>query len=366
MSPSFVQQLAQRAERLAELDFLLAQPDVMADMAQFMALSREHTEVAAVAGRWARHQQRERDLAAAQGLLADPDMAEMAREEVAACQAELTELEAELQRMLLPKDPDDARNAFLEIRAGTGGDESALFAGELARMYTRYAQGEGWRVEVMSESPAELGGYKEVVLRIEGDGAYGRLRFESGGHRVQRVPVTETQGRIHTSAATVAVMPEPDAAEVITLNPADLRIDTFRASGAGGQHINKTDSAVRVVHLPTGMVAECQDGRSQHANKAKALQVLQARLQEKERSERAAKEAATRKGLIGSGDRSDRIRTYNFPQGRLTDHRINLTLYKVQYVMDGDLAEVLQALAHAREAEQLEELEMGASIQGGQ
>ena len=360
MKPFLRTQLARHTDRLAELDFLLAQPDVMADMGQFMALSREHTEVAAVAGRWARFQQREKDLAAANELLDDPDMADMAREEIAAAEAELTELEAELQRMLLPKDPDDARNAFLEIRAGTGGDESALFAGDLARMYTRYAQGEGWRVEVMSESPAELGGYKEVVLRIEGDGAYGRLRFESGGHRVQRVPVTETQGRIHTSAATVAVMPEPDEAEAITLNPADLRIDTFRASGAGGQHINKTDSAVRVVHLPTGMVAECQDGRSQHANKAKALQVLQARLQEKERSERAAKEAATRKGLIGSGDRSDRIRTYNFPQGRLTDHRINLTLYKVAMVMDGDLADVLDALQAVREAEQVAELEVNA------
>ena len=360
MKSSLRHRLTHYTDRLAELDFLLAQPDVMADMGQFMALSREHTEVAAVAGRWARFQQREKDLAAANELLDDPDMADMAREEIAAAEAELTALEAELQRMLLPKDPDDARNAFLEIRAGTGGDESALFAGDLARMYTRYAQGEGWRVEVMSESPAELGGYKEVVLRIEGDGAYGRLRFESGGHRVQRVPVTETQGRIHTSAATVAVMPEPDAAEAITLNPADLRIDTFRASGAGGQHINKTDSAVRVVHLPTGMVAECQDGRSQHANKAKALQVLQARLQEKERSERAAKEAATRKGLIGSGDRSDRIRTYNFPQGRLTDHRINLTLYKVAMVMEGDLADVLDALQAAREAEQVAELEVNA------
>ena len=360
MKPFLRTQLARHTDRLAELDFLLAQPDVMADMGQFMALSREHTEVAAVAGRWARFQQREKDLAAANELLDDPDMADMAREEIAAAEAELAELGAELQRMLLPRDPDDARNAFVEIRAGTGGDESALFAGDLARMYTRYAQGQGWRVEVMSESPAELGGYKEVVLRIEGDGAYGRLRFESGGHRVQRVPVTETQGRIHTSAATVAVMPEPDAAEVITLNPADLRIDTFRASGAGGQHINKTDSAVRVVHLPTGIVAECQDGRSQHANKAKALQVLQARLQEKERSERAAKEAATRKGLIGSGDRSDRIRTYNFPQGRLTDHRINLTLYKVAMVMDGDLADVLDALQAAREAEQVAELEVNA------
>ena len=340
-----------------ELDFLLSRPDIMSDMAQFMKLSREHTEVSAVADRWARFQQREQDVAAAQDLLQDPDMADMATEEIAAAQAELAALEAELQRMLLPKDPDDARPAFVEIRAGTGGDESALFAGDLARMYTRYAANQGWRVEVMSESPAELGGYKELVLRVDGDDVYGKLRFESGGHRVQRVPVTETQGRIHTSAATVAVMPEPDEAEAITLNPADLRIDTFRASGAGGQHINKTDSAVRVVHLPTGIVAECQDGRSQHANKAKALQVLQARLQEKERSERAAKEAATRKGLIGSGDRSDRIRTYNFPQGRLTDHRINLTLYKLALVMEGDLSDVIDALRAAREAEQMAELE---------
>ena len=359
MKPFLRDQLQRYAARLGELDFLLSRPDIMADMAQFLKLSREHTDVAAIAGRWARFGQREADLAAARELLQDADMAELAREEIAAAEAELAELEAELQRMLLPKDPDDARNAFLEIRAGTGGDESALFAGDLARLYTRYAAGRGWRVEVMSESPAELGGYKELVLRIAGDGVYGALRFESGGHRVQRVPATETQGRIHTSAATVAVMPEPDETEAITLNPADLRIDTFRASGAGGQHINKTDSAVRVVHLPTGIVAECQDGRSQHANKAQALRVLQARLQEKERSERAAKEAATRKGLIGSGDRSDRIRTYNFPQGRLTDHRINLTLYKLLAIMEGDLGDVLDALQHAREAEQLEELEVG-------
>ncbi len=357
MSPRFEQQLAHRAERLAELDFLLAQPDIMANPAQFMRLSREHTEVAAVARRWMRYRQRQRDLAAAQIMLDDTDMAELAHEEITAAEAELVELDAELRRMLLPKDPDDARNAFLEIRAGTGGDESALFAGDLARMYTRYAQGRGWRVEVMSESPAELGGYKELVLRIAGEGVYGLLRFESGGHRVQRVPVTETQGRIHTSAATVAVMPEPDEAQAITLNMADLRIDTFRASGAGGQHINKTDSAVRVVHLPTGLVAECQDGRSQHANKAQALRVLQARLQEKERSERTAKEAATRKGLIGSGDRSDRIRTYNFPQGRITDHRINLTLYKLALVMEGDLQDVIDALQAAHEAELMAELE---------
>ena len=233
------------------------------------------------------------------------------------------------------------RNTFIEIRAGTGGDESALFAGDLLRMYTRYAERQGWRIEIVSESEGEVGGYKEVVIRIVGEGAYGKLKFESGGHRVQRVPATETQGRIHTSACTVAVLPEPDEAQAVQINPADLRIDTYRASGAGGQHVNKTDSAVRITHIPTGIVAECQDDRSQHRNKAKALQVLAARIKEKERSERAAKDAATRKGLIGSGDRSDRIRTYNFPQGRLTDHRINLTLYKLQFILEGDLDEVI-------------------------
>ena len=357
MQPFLQNQLERYARRLGELDFLLSREDIMGDMAQYRLLSREHAEVTQIAGRYARWRQRSSDLAGAKEMLADPDMAEMAQEEIDSAQTELLALEDELQRLLLPKDPDDARNAFVEIRAGTGGDESALFAGDLARMYMRYADRVGWTVDIVSEHTAELGGYKEIVLRVAGDDIYGQLRFESGGHRVQRVPTTETQGRIHTSACTVAVMPEPDATEAIKLNPADLRIDTFRASGAGGQHINKTDSAVRVVHLPTGIVAECQDGRSQHANKAKALQVLQARIQEKERSERAAKEAAERKGLIGSGDRSDRIRTYNFPQGRLTDHRINLTLYKLLYVMEGDLGEVLQALQHAREAELLAELE---------
>ncbi len=357
MQPFLQTQLERYARRLGELDFLLSREDIMGDMAQYRLLSREHAEVTQIAGRYARWRQRSADLTGARGMLDDLDMADMAQEEISAAEAELALLEGELQRLLLPRDPQDARNAFLEIRAGTGGDESALFAGDLARMYMRYADSVGWKVEVVSEHAAELGGYKEIVLRLAGENAYGALRFESGGHRVQRVPVTETQGRIHTSACTVAVMPEPDEREAIQLHPADLRIDTFRASGAGGQHINKTDSAVRVVHLPTGIVAECQDGRSQHANKAKALQVLQARIQEKERSERAAKEAAERKGLIGSGDRSDRIRTYNFPQGRLTDHRINLTLYKLLYVMEGDLGDVLQALAHAREAEQLAELE---------
>ena len=351
-------QLQRFAQRLEELDFLLSREDIMSDMAQYRKISREHAEVTAVAGRYARFVQREADLAEAHEMQADPEMADMAQEEIASATAELAQLEDELQRLLLPKDPDDARDAYLEIRAGTGGDESALFAADLARMYTRYCDSVGWKVEIMSANENEVGGYKEIVLHVSGDQVYGKLRFESGGHRVQRVPATETQGRIHTSACTVAVMPEPDEAQVITLNPADLRIDTFRASGAGGQHINKTDSAVRVVHLPTGIVAECQDGRSQHANKAKALQVLQARIQEKERSERAAKEAAQRKGLIGSGDRSDRIRTYNFPQGRFTDHRINLTLYKLLYIMEGDMTDVLQALQHAREAEQLAELEV--------
>jgi peptide chain release factor 1 len=299
-------------------------------------------------------------------MLADPDMAELAAEEIASAEAELAQLDAELQRLLLPRDPDDARNAFIEIRAGTGGDESALFAADLLRMYTRYAERQGWKAEIVSESPSELGGYKEVVVRIEGagtdaaSGVYGQLRFESGGHRVQRVPATETQGRIHTSACTVAVLAEPDEQEAIRINPSDLRIDTYRASGAGGQHINKTDSAVRITHIPTGIVAECQDGRSQHSNKAQALKVLTARIHEKDRSERAAKDAAERKGLIGSGDRSDRIRTYNFPQGRLTDHRINLTLYKLLTIMEGDLGEVVAALRAAREAEQLAELEVGA------
>ena len=361
MKPFLRNQLERYAQRLGELDFLLSREDIMSDMAQYRRISVEHAEVRQIAGRYARYQQREADLAGAREMLSDPDMAEMAQEEITSAEAELLQLEDELQRLLLPKDPDDARNAFVEIRAGTGGDESALFAGDLTRMYTRYAATQGWKVEVMSANESELGGYKEIVLRIEGDHVYGALKFESGGHRVQRVPATETQGRIHTSACTVAVMPEPDESEPITLNPADLRIDTFRASGAGGQHINKTDSAVRVVHLPTGIVAECQDGRSQHSNKAQALRVLQARLQEKERSERAAKEAATRKGLIGSGDRSDRIRTYNFPQGRLTDHRINLTLYKLALIMEGDLDDVIEALLHAREAEQLEELEIGAA-----
>jgi peptide chain release factor 1 len=359
MKAFFRQQLVRYTERQAELEFLLSREDIMKDMEQFLKLSREHTDVAAVASRWARYQQREADLAGAQEMRSDPDMAEMAEEEITSATAELTQLEGELQRMLLPKDPDDARPAFVEIRAGTGGDESALFAGDLLRMYMRYCDRKGWKAEIMSESQSELGGYKEVVVRIEGDQVYGALKFESGGHRVQRVPATETQGRIHTSACTVAVLAEPDEQEAIKINPSDLRIDTYRASGAGGQHINKTDSAVRITHLPTGIVAECQDGRSQHSNKAQALKVLTARIHEKDRSERAAKDAAERKGLIGTGDRSDRIRTYNFPQGRLTDHRINLTLYKLLTIMEGDLDDVVQALQAFEAAEQLAALELG-------
>jgi peptide chain release factor 1 len=360
MKDSLRQQFERLAMRLDELEATLADPTIASDMKRFRELTREHAEASSLVERFRRYEQRERDLASAQELLADPEMAAMADEEICAARGDMERLLLELQSALLPRDPDDARNAFLEIRAGTGGDESALFAGDLTRMYLRYAERRGWRTEIMSESASELGGYKEVVIRVEGEAVYGRLKFESGGHRVQRVPATEAQGRIHTSACTVAVLPEPDEAEDIQLNPADLRIDTFRASGAGGQHVNKTDSAIRITHLPTGLVAECQDDRSQHRNKAKAMAVLAARLRDKERSERAAREAATRKGLIGSGDRSDRIRTYNFPQGRLTDHRINLTLYRLQSIVDGDLDEVIDALEAARAAEQLAALESGA------
>ncbi|MBP9831580.1 MAG: peptide chain release factor 1 [Polaromonas sp.] len=372
MKPFLRQQLERYPIRLGELNFFLQQEGITNDMKKYLALNKEHAEVSLVASEFALFLKREKDLAEAQEMLNDNDMRdmhEMAKEEVKDAQADLERLEDELQRLLLPKDPDDERNAFVEIRAGTGGDESALFAGDLMRMYIKYGERIGFKVEIMSESPGEVGGYKEVVLKMSGTtnhggiptGAYGMLKFESGGHRVQRVPDTETQGRIHTSACTVAVMAEPDEAVEITLNPSDLRIDTYRASGAGGQHINKTDSAVRVTHLPTGIVAECQEGRSQHSNKAQALRVLQARINEKDRAERHAKEAATRKGLVGSGDRSDRIRTYNFPQGRLTEHRINLTLYKLSFVMMGELDEVIEGLLLARKAEQMAELEAAAN-----
>jgi peptide chain release factor 1 len=367
MKPFLRQTLDRQLLRLHELDALLSASDVVSDLARFRALTREHAEASVLAEQYNQFIRREADLASAESMRLeaedDPDMAEMAEEEIAAAKADIARLDEALQLMLIPKDPDDVRAAFVEIRAGTGGDESALFAGDLFRMYTRFAERKHWQTEIVSESASELGGYKEVVLRIDGPtdamgvGVYGKLRFESGGHRVQRVPATETQGRIHTSACTVAVLPEPDEAVAIQINPADLRIDTYRASGAGGQHINKTDSAVRITHLPTGIVAECQDDRSQHRNKAKALQVLSARIIEKDRSEQAAKDAAMRKGLVGSGERSDRIRTYNFPQGRLTDHRINLTLYKLGLIMEGDLGDVITALQVARGAEQLAELE---------
>jgi peptide chain release factor 1 len=374
MKDSLRQQFERLEMRLAELDARLADPAVTSDIAKLRELSREQSEASEVVALYRRFTQREADLAAARELLEtsadDAEMVAMAREEMAAAEGDLGALEVALQATLLPRDPDDERPAFVEIRAGTGGEESALFAADLLRMYLRYAERQGWRTEIMSESPSDLGGFKEVVVRMENpggggshaatDGVYGQLRFESGGHRVQRVPATETQGRIHTSACTVAVLPEPDAADEVTLNPSELRIDTFRASGAGGQHINKTDSAIRITHLPTGIVAECQDDRSQHRNKAKAMAVLLARLRDRERSEREAREAATRKSLVGTGDRSDRIRTYNFPQGRLTDHRINLTLYKLGAVMEGDLSDVVGALRAARAQEQLAALESGA------
>jgi peptide chain release factor 1 len=365
MKPSFRQQLERLALRLGELDALLADGSVAADMKRYRELGREHAEASELVGLYRRYEQRERDLASADQLLAesaaDEEMAALARDESAAASADLARLQGELQGALLPRDADDQRNVFLEIRAGTGGDESALFAADLARMYLRYAERKRWRTEILSESASDLGGYKELVVRIEGELVYAALKFESGGHRVQRVPATETQGRIHTSACTIAVLPEADEAEEVTIDPGEIRIDTFRASGAGGQHVNKTDSAIRITHLPTGIVAECQDDRSQHRNKAKALAVLTARLREKERSERVAKEAATRKGLVGSGDRSDRIRTYNFAQGRVTDHRIGLTLYRLQAILDGDLDELIAALQAAQAAEQLAALESGAS-----
>lgn len=363
LNPHLRPQFERLALRKSELDTVLTDPKIVSDMKRYRTLLREQSDISNTLERYHQYLQREQDLHTAHQLLSDSasdlDMAEMARSEVEEAQTDMARLAQDLQTALLPRDPDDERNAFVEIRAGTGGDESALFAGDLLRMYLRFCEREGWRTEIMSESASDLGGFKEVVFRVEGDGAYGKLKFESGGHRVQRIPTTESQGRIHTSACTVAVLAEPDEAEEITINPADLRIDTFRASGAGGQHINKTDSAVRITHIPTGLVAECQDDRSQHRNKAKALAVLNARLRDKERNERAAKESATRKSLVGTGDRSDRIRTYNFPQGRLTDHRINLTLYKLLMIMEGDLDDVVRALVTAQAADQLEALQMG-------
>ncbi len=353
MSPSLLVKLEQISDRLNELDHLLASEGATDDLEQYRRLSREHAELTPVVEHYRAWRQAEQDLLTAQGLLADPEMRELAEEESVAARRRMEAIAAELQVLLLPRDPNDERNIFIEIRAGTGGNESALFAGDLFRLYTRYAERRGWQVEVLSDSPGEVGGHKEIICKVIGQGVYSRLKFESGGHRVQRVPDTETQGRIHTSACTVAVMPEADEVGEIEINPADLKIDTYRASGAGGQHINKTDSAVRITHLPSGLVVECQDDRSQHRNKAQALSVLAARLKDRQLREAQAKEASTRKSLVGTGDRSDRIRTYNFPQGRVTDHRINLTLYKLGQVMDGDLDEVVAALTAEHQAEQL-------------
>ncbi|HQT32177.1 MAG: peptide chain release factor 1 [Thiobacillus sp.] len=353
MKPSLADKLARADERLEELDALLSQPEIAGDMDRYRKLTREHADLTPVVALYRQYKQVEADQKSARGMLEDPDMRELAEAELADCSTKIERLETELQTALLPRDPNDERNIFLEIRAGAGGDESALFAGNLLRMYTRYAERCGWKVEIVSENPGEVGGYKEAIIRIVGHGAYSRLKFESGGHRVQRVPETESQGRIHTSACTVAVMPEADEVGEIDINPAELRIDTYRASGAGGQHINKTDSAVRITHLPTGLVVECQDDRSQHKNRAQAMSVLAARLKDRELQAQHAAEASTRKSLIGTGDRSDRIRTYNFPQGRITDHRINLTLYKIDAVMDGDLTELLDTLAAEHQAELL-------------
>jgi peptide chain release factor 1 len=344
------------AARLGELEGLLAAEDATRDMDEFRKLSREHAEVSSVVALFQEYLQTERDAAEARDLAGDAAMKAYADEELKKARAAMERLAAELQKALLPRDPNDERNLFIEVRAGTGGDESALFAGDLFRMYTRFAERKGWQVELISESASELGGYKEVIARIVGQGAFSKLKFESGGHRVQRVPKTEAQGRIHTSACTVAVLPEADSIDEVVLNPAELRIDTFRASGAGGQHVNKTESAIRVTHLPTGIVVECQDSRSQHKNREKALSVLAARIRDKQEREQQQKMASTRKSLIGSGDRSERIRTYNFPQGRVTDHRINLTLYKIDRIMDGELDEIVEALAHEHQAEQLASL----------
>jgi peptide chain release factor 1 len=353
MKPTIQKKLAGLSHRLEELNLLLSSPDVTSNMDNYRKLSREHAELGPIVEHYLAYKQVESDIAEAQEMAADPDMRDFAEEEIKAGKEKLEAAALELQKLLLPKDPNDERGIFLEIRAGTGGDESALFAGDLFRMYSRYAERQRWKVEVVSANESELGGYREIIARIEGYGAYSKLKFESGGHRVQRVPETETQGRIHTSACTVAIMPEVDEVADVELNPADLRIDTYRASGAGGQHINKTDSAVRITHLPTGIVAECQDGRSQHSNKASAMKVLAARIKDVQVREQQAKEAATRKSLVGSGDRSERIRTYNFPQGRITDHRINLTLYKIDAIMQGDLDELVNALVAEHQAEQL-------------
>ena len=352
MKPTIAGRLGSLDARLKDIDARLSDPEVVNDLDNYRKLSQERAEIQPLVEAFAEYRKAEGDVAAAEEMAKDPEMRAFGEDELRAGRERLAMLEANLQAMLLPRDPNDERNLFLEIRAGTGGDESALFAGDLFRMYARFAERNRWQVEIVAESLGEAGGYKEVIARIVGNGAYSKLKFESGGHRVQRVPATETQGRIHTSAATVAVMPEVAATDV-EINPSDVRVDTYRASGAGGQHVNKTDSAVRLTHQPTGIVVECQDGRSQHKNREQAWRVLASRIKQKQMQEQAEKEASQRKGLIGTGDRSDRIRTYNFPQGRVTDHRINLTLYKIEQIMDGDLNELSGALAAEHPAEQL-------------
>ena len=339
--------------RLAELNTILMQEDSTKDMDVYRKLTREHADISMVVEQFGFYKKAEEDAKAANEMRLDPDMKEFADEEQKQAETRMADLEKSLQTLLLPKDEDDGRNIFLEIRAGTGGDESALFAADLLRMYTRFAERQGWKTEIVSQAESDLRGYKEVILRLSGTDVYAKMKFESGGHRVQRVPQTETQGRIHTSACTVAVMPEVDEIESVKINPADLRIDTFRASGAGGQHINKTDSAVRITHLSTGIVVECQDDRSQHRNKDQAMKVLVSRINDAQRHAQQQEQAQTRKSLVGTGDRSDRIRTYNFPQGRITDHRINLTLYKIDAMMDGDITDLLNALAAEHQADLL-------------
>jgi peptide chain release factor 1 len=356
MQPSIRRKLEQLAERHEELEHMLASAEVLADAKRLREVSREHAQLTPLAESLRAYDETGSALESAQAMLRDPELKELAQEEVATLQAERETLEADLNRLLIPKDPRDEGNLFLEIRAGTGGDEAAIFAGDLMRMYLRYAERRRWNVEILSASDGEHGGYKEVIARVEGHAAFSRLKYESGTHRVQRVPATEAQGRIHTSAATIAILPELDEVDEIEIKDADLKIDTFRASGAGGQHVNKTDSAIRITHLPSGIVVECQDERSQHKNRARALSLLKAKLLDEERSKQNAAQAESRKLQVGSGDRSQRIRTYNFPQGRVTDHRINLTLYRLPEIIAGDLDELVDALTREDQADQLQML----------
>lgn len=353
MKASIRAKLENLSERLQEVSALLSDPDTISDQNKFRALSQEYAELEPIAACFKKYEQAIEDIETAEEMLSDPDMKELAEEEIKDAKVIREELDAELQTLLLPKDPNDDKNIYLEIRAGTGGDEAAIFSGDLFRMYSRYAEQQGWQVEVMSESEGEHGGYKEIISRIIGRGAYSKMKFESGAHRVQRVPETESQGRVHTSACTVAVMPEADELENIDINPADLKVDTYRASGAGGQHVNKTDSAIRITHLPSGIVVECQDERSQHKNRARAMSLLQSKLNSMQADKQAEEQASARRQLVGSGDRSERIRTYNYPQGRVTDHRINLTLYKLDDVMSGGLAQVVDPLTSEYQADLL-------------